>query len=441
MSDIRLEANWLFCGEHDPLLRETGAQFEFHIDDICLTRNEDIWSRTIRDSVLVSAYPLAQWFASSWWRLCWEPMPSFNPSTDWKMAHELGAANHGYVWPRVLFASDGEAITIWSEQSRTKDQSVTYIGGLEGPKSVSIEKFQRAVDHFIRAVLNRLEAVGHSDSDLAQLWELVLEDRANQGIDTVRRLEARLGFDPETCPEETLRRALALQGVTGDAAMSELAPVFGKQDRNECLGDIERLCRATGMTGRFQVEHTGLNTQNTGVAPWQRGVNAARGLRDHIGNISAPIADQILWDLLGLTETQVNKYPEPVCRLAAVARPHTDGSIDFVPRKRHPTARRFELARFLGDHLREASDSTHWLTATDLTTSRQKFQRAFAAELLCPIDSLNSFLDNDYSESAQEDAAEYFKVSNETVASLLINNGYISNTMHFPRVPYSLISA
>ncbi len=67
------------------------------------------------------------------------------------------------------------------------------------------------------------------------------------------------------------------------------------------------------------------------------------------------------------------------------------------------------------------------VSAYPLGTSRQKYQRAFAAEFLCPLSSLQAYLENDYSESAIEDAAEYFKVSSQTVESILENNGLISS--------------
>ena len=101
MAELRFSHDWLSAGADGPVFRDTSAQFAIYLDDTCLTRNEDIWSKTVRDTVLVSTYPLALWFASSWWRLNWEPLlkPGPRPSLDWRMAHELGAANHGFVWP------------------------------------------------------------------------------------------------------------------------------------------------------------------------------------------------------------------------------------------------------------------------------------------------------------------------------------------------------
>lgn len=50
-------------------------------------------------------------------------------------------------------------------------------------------------------------------------------------------------------------------------------------------------------------------------------------------------------------------------------------------------------------------------------------QRAFAAELLCPVGSLVDFLEDDFSDEAREEAAERFEVSPFAVTAVLVNNG------------------
>lgn len=111
------------------------------VDNISLTRNEDAWAATVRDSVFVSAYPLAMWFASSWWRLNHEPAPAQQPGHDWRMVHELGVANHGYVWPRAIFIQDGESVSVWCSASMTPGQSVKYVQGRETPRRIALDGF------------------------------------------------------------------------------------------------------------------------------------------------------------------------------------------------------------------------------------------------------------------------------------------------------------
>ena len=93
-----------------------------------------------------------------------------------------------------------------------------------------------------------------------------------------------------------------------------------------------------------------------------------------------------------------------------------------VLRPKWETGRRFELARLLGDRLAGNADG-RLFPATLAYTYRQKLQRAFAAELLCPFEALEDMLRGDYSAESIEDAAEYFIVSERAVRTLLVNHG------------------
>lgn len=446
MSKINFSCEWLSAGQDEPEVRDTSAQLSIFVDDMCLTQCEDIWSKTVRNSVLVSAYPLATWLASSWWRLMYEPMPTPGvlPSVDWRMSHELGAANHGFVWPQVVFATDGDAMQVWAVPSKPDaQQSVRYLNGLSGPRMVPLSDFESAVDSFIGSVLSRLNALGHTASDLAALWSLIQDDRADTASAQSKRFEAKLGYDPDECPEEVLKQAKAMEQTMGESALSELAPVFGQRNGNVALKEIVELGRVSGLEGTPEISKVRVSDETKKWAPWERAVDAARRVREQIGNVDAPIEDKQLYGLLGLTSSAVEHWQVSATRQrVAVAVPERSGLLKFVPRKKHPDARRFEFARFLGDFISQDSRTDTWLAATDLATSRQKFQRAFAAEFLCPIKSLAEFLDGDFSESAIEDAGAEFGVSGQTVESLLANNGYIAPL--FPAtagLPYRPIAA
>jgi Zn-dependent peptidase ImmA (M78 family) len=97
-------------------------------------------------------------------------------------------------------------------------------------------------------------------------------------------------------------------------------------------------------------------------------------------------------------------------------------------RSNYPTGRRFELARLLGDQLASGHKEPLALVS-GAYTYRQKLQRAFAAELLCPFDALDDFLNGDYSESKQEDAAHHFDVSERVVTRQLVNHGRLDSSI------------
>jgi hypothetical protein len=435
--------DWLAAGSDIPEHAHSTAMLAMHVDNINLMQNQDIWSKSVRDSVLVSAYPLAMWLASSWWRLNWEPLPAHGtrPVVDWRMAHELGAANHGFVWPQVIFASDSEVVQTWSVASNpNRQQSVRYLNGLDKPVSVALIDFQRGIDNFITGVLDRLDAMNCKNTDLFHLWQIIQEDRADPDSEKYRRLEAVMGYDPDGCSQELMAKALKLGDSIGDSAFSELAPVYGNPASQSPLTAIEEIGAASGLIGKPTELRSSKSSPSSGF-PWQRAVAAAGEVRQAIGNENGIIDNNNLFDLLGLCVSDVEQWSPAKRNEVSIGVPETQGKYKFLPRKKHPVARRFEFARFLGDLVLAERMSGQWLTSTDLATSRQKYQKAFAAEFLCPISALQEFLDDDYSESSIEDASQHFQVSLMTVNSLLANNGLIQPSWaNFDgvRVPYQL---
>lgn len=425
MSELKFNVEWQSTGSGALEFRETSAFLSVCAGHTVITRNEDLWSKTLRDSVLVSTYPLAIWLAASWWRLNHEPMPCQGPRlpTDWRMAHELGAANHGYVWPHVAFASDSEVMQVWSAAPQpAKAQSVRYLA--ECAVSMPLAAFQSGVDEFIGAVIRRLSAVGAGETDLAQLWALVQADRQDPAAARLRKIEAALGYDPDECPQGLLDQALDFDRVLGGDALAELAPLYGRFAPEPSLTALDDFLGQPGLLGKPRLPRLPLKSCRA-APPWERAVAAARALHGVLGLGEGKVKDQTLHDLLGLSSSTEAAVQDTGPRLqAAVGVPEGADQIKFVLRRRHPDARRFELSRFIAD-LVQTAGTGQWLASTDLPTSRQKYQRAFAAEFLCPIGELQSFLNGDFSEAAIEDAASQYGVSERTVSSLLANNGLI----------------
>ena len=431
MSELQINVTWMTSTTGESDVRETSALVDIHVDGINLTRNQDVWAQTVRDNVFVSAYPLAMWLASSWWRLNFELLPVRAPDCNWRMAHELGAANHGFVWPRIIFIPDGQAVYVWAATSSTESQSIRYLQGLEVPRVITLNGFRHGIEDFIREVLARLDARGAPGSNLSHLWSIVQQDCADPESSRRRKLEAQLGFDPEQCPDQTLDAALRWESEVGEPALSELAPALAGSGACPDLSLIEQFVSVQGIVGAPVFAHGDIDRLEQG-APWERAIHDARALRRQFGNVSDPVSDRHLQELLGVaSKTQIMQWSAPAGRSpVAVAMPMKGRQLKFVPRRHSPAGRRFELARFLGEHLLCASRDAHWLVSTDLSTFHQKYQRAFAAEFLCPIDSLTSFLSGDFSSYAIEEAAAEFMVGEQTVVGLLLGHGYIHAECH-----------
>jgi hypothetical protein len=104
-------------------------------------------------------------------------------------------------------------------------------------------------------------------------------------------------------------------------------------------------------------------------------------------------------------------------------RTETANELDIYFDGRFSTTRRFAACRLLGDYL-YFSNQERLLPATHAKTARQKFQRAFAQEFLCPNKAL---LEKIQTMTPDEDdiseAARYFDVSPLLVKTTLVNYG------------------
>ncbi|MFP4172064.1 MAG: ImmA/IrrE family metallo-endopeptidase [Candidatus Hydrogenedentota bacterium] len=410
--------------EHDsPEICKTAGSLRIPIGQRSLTRNQDDWSQSVKQTTRVAAYPLAQWFAASWWRLMYEPLPmGGKPSTSWRMAHEMPAAGFGFLWPRIVFAPDGESLQIWSVPTRDEsEQPVRYLTDWCG--TVDLHCFATAVDDFMDLVLNRLEAVDLSESELRDIWKEIEEERADPALKEFRRMEAMLGFDPDEIDSGVVERFVKLRESIGKPASGEIAAACSSEDPIARLEKITEAVEMEGMLGKFSIPAIEEPAEDRGERPpWARGHELARNVREAMGLNGQAITGSQLSAMVELTPEEA--FGENRCRermpLGVAVRDRGD-KVKFVLRKRNPAGRRFELARLICDHLLFGSKD-NWLPATDTKTVRQKWQRAFAAEFLCPIDALTEWLDDDFSEDAVESAAGRFGVSERTVTSQLVNH-------------------
>ena len=448
MSSLSFNVEWVSYPEGDKGPSDATAHLSIVAGSHCLTSNESLLSesRSVQDSIVVSPYPLAEWFAGRWWRLNYEPLPADSNELphDWRMSHEMIAANDGIVWPAVTFATDGDVIQIWADNTETdKCSPVKYLTSTSAPVLVPVDQFQKAVSLFIEDVLEKLSKYETSESDLTGLWGLVQSETADKTLARTRRLEARMGYDSEECPENLLKQAISLEERLGKNVLQELVPAYAKQETDADLKGIEVLIKQKGIVGTPQIDSDAFNGAGSEAAsdnaiPWMRAVEAAKGLRKSLALDGQPITDSQLYDLLGLKESKVGDSVPAGNAKASVAKGEPGGKMNYISRKRHPIAKRFEFSRFIADQAYRADlDRPHWLVETDLFTSRQKFQRAFAAEFLCPIESLVNYTEYDFSDTSIENAADHFSVSDWTIRFHLMNNGYMEPNHPYPRYIHS----
>ena len=432
MPGMSIDLNWLPPFQGSPEIGRTSATIQIRFGIENATRSWDVWSDSVQDGARVSAYPLAVWLASAWWRLRWEPLPSrvrltrnqIPAEANWRMSHELPAAGHGFIWPQLCFASDGESIGVICRQSRAlSNEPVHYLSDFE--LAMPVREFEAGIDSFLDLVLRRLDILG--ETDLHVLWREVVAERADRLQSAARKLEARLGYDPDEAPVSLLERLLNLATEVGTDAADEIAPVCAGSNPASALQQVIDLASRPGIHGKVPVPECAPVPNGT-VPPWQRARQLATFVRESAGLGSGPVDDKTLAEFLRISPDHLNDQPALSASLGLAVRAENGGGLKLHFHKRNRSARRFEAARFIADCL-TAEGSDRWLPVTDAATARQKLQRAFAAEFLCPIDSLRLYLGEEFPPEAFEEAAEHFGISEMAVKSHLANHHLISRTL------------
>jgi len=336
------------------------------------------------------------------------------------MSHEVAGAGRGYLWPLLTFESDGLAIDVTCRPSNPlSDEPVRYLADFR--EAISASAFEQMLDRFVNLVLARLEASDVSQTDLHDLWCELQDERRSPDLADNRRLEARLGFDPGEAPEALMQRLSALCRTAGHGAVDELAPVCAGSQHAEILDKIQEFSELPGVTAHVSMAESLRPEAVASAAPWERGQSLARMARQYLGLDHQPISDKQLADALGVSEIPKPDASTARSLLGLAIRSPGNARVKLLFRKRNVPALRFEAARFLSEQI-SAPQRESWLPATDTRTARQKTQRAFAAEFLCPIGALREFLDRDFSPDSIATAGDYFGVSDLAVKSVLANH-------------------
>ncbi|UYY76806.1 hypothetical protein [Sphingomonas sp. R1] len=423
---------WLQSDDPDPRRAGTLASVVIKVGDMPATRLFDDWSKTVTDRARLPLYSLAEWFAANWWRLhhevAHESLSGF-PPVDWRLSHDLASVGGGYIWPRMRFVWDDLTMQVSARALRNAAwEPVRHLNDI-ATTSLSIAIFDAAVERLINLVLERLRALGVCAEPLATIWSDVIEERNDLEVADWRAWEARLGYDAGEAPEKLMEQIASLFGKAGRAALAEIAPVVEPQ-ADITLDSLMAIANTPGISATLPL--TGFASSERSLyfsgkmTPWDAGRAAARKLRDDHGPATGPMEDRKLLEFLGIGSAGLNRvatsHDLPIGLGVRLER-HERSNLHF--RRRSPEAIRFEAARFVAESM-IASESDHYLPLTDLATARQKFQRAFAAELLAPIEEIIDLVGPARSTDAVEAVGAIYRVSSLAIFNHLENHRRMS---------------
>jgi len=437
--DISLE--WLPYTAGSERDRLFSASIGITAGDTCLTYLDDLIGMTTREHMYGCAWQLAEWFAANWWRLRWESFLQSAPlDVSRAMSHCMVSAGGGFVWPNIIFDGDGDFVNVSVPCKIGPAESYASIRYLSDTNNKSIpipaNTFEQAVDRLLEATLSR--GAGFEDKSLANLWHEVCDERRNPKVSRYRKWEAIAGYDPDEAPPALLK------------GIFEASKRYGRQSSEEVVADarhntgnvfkaIQELPESetvdVSLPDGSIIDSRSVNKASVLQMPWQRGKHAAELARRALGiPADRPVSDKKLAEVLGVSSKILNstKGVQGEVLPFALRKNGTGGTYRLHLKKTFNTSRRFEICRLLGDCLLWGENQLH--PATESGTARQKTQRAFAAEFLCPSDALWDQLGCDISPDNIAKAAKHFNVSEWTINTFLVNNEKLDRDIFSQRV-------
>lgn len=371
------------------------------------------------DKILVSARPLAEWLLASIWRILHEPGPGTGIEKlnhSWRMAHELQAAGGGFFWPNATFFSCGENVEIRASTAFYGQEMIYAERYTEaGSDFVSRKHFKDAVCSFLKAASERNAAI----KTFVNLLNTEFNDKEKKRY---RELEAMLGYDPNGAPNDIINLLVDKIESAGLETVEELA--CGLNPINfDCVQNQLELARERlepvqdAPKGDISVS---LKEKPNLDLPWDYGRECAHMLRTECGvSQDDPLETNTLLDCAGLDMRQFEKIPQTGA-ISACAVENKKVSFSFQT-VFSPAARRFQLARVLGDYL-ALRGNCKYLVVSHASTWQQQMQRNFAAELLAPAHSIKNLLDEKgWTPDNFLEVANRYQVTPRTIGHNLMN--------------------
>jgi len=433
--EIKFRFDWEPApGVRAPELRVTWARLEIWVGDECITQVEDIESRSIRRSVYVPLYPLAEWIAYNWWFLKAHSRPAsligdlgdLHPARGRRAAlvrmrehHNLRAAGDGFLWPNLTIVPEGRHIhLVWYPDDAAKlEGPIRYIRG--GEAWIERESLESSLTLFVQDVVTRLSEHEISETSLQKEWEEL------QGTDLEEAAfslaAARLGLDPYSdalgLQDSIERAAVALEPSLLDDFYDAVNPqrmaagITWVVDSTRRIGDqAPYSTRDNGL--RAEVEHA---LTDATQRPWDLGYGQAARVRSVLGLGTRQRFE--LGDLMSVLLSESHDVG-----LQAIGRTSGGTNLLVLGRPMIPPTQRFAQARALWHFLFGRVSDPFLITPAH--TDRQRVERAFAAELLAPAAGIRDQLDLTEIEFAFDDIepiAEHFEVSSMVIQHQIEN--------------------
>lgn len=384
----------------------TWADLKLGIDDRFFTANEvapgSATERVKRNYVSVSVFPLAEFFAANWWALLNEPFEKKDvPNTDifaFDRRHWIDQHTDGFSYPKLGFFGADSSIRLCAKPTILHSSDIHFTERTRSTNShlqgLPRDVIEAKLFAFVQAVADRLPDNDDRGWLLDQLSRI---DNSRQDVEEAKycRYAGLLGEDPYESGDVLFSVISKTVELLGEEVASEMCATSEVNDVLARASWVHEQSAAICKRSASAAEHSlGLKKELAGhgasVAPWQKGYSSARKLRHVLGIPADQALDadkSVSQHLFDLDEDLIVKAPglEIASGARGVLVNDARGlGLTLEADRRRPA--KFQTAAIFSDFI-FSSEKSLCLT-TRASTDRQKCNRAFAAELLAPVEGI-----------------------------------------------------
>jgi hypothetical protein len=388
MSSLNFEFEWQDpAGARGEELRATWASLSILINGTPITELQDRRGKSVRTSVFLPMYPLAEWIVHNWWFLQSEierPNDTEQSGHCFDRRHNLRWAREGFALPSLRLVTLGEMVDAEWRPIEIPDAGIKFTAA--GHEHLPGNAVEDCLRRFVDAVVMRLDENNLAETPLQQEWAAIQNADAEE--QAFCNAAARLGVDPYAVekPLETdiLQAATTIRPEILDDFFS-LTTARQLPEQTEQLAEaihsiaedsdnVDALSELRNQAPPLIVHHN----------PWAVGYNYASQLRAKLngGRWKSTSLDHLAGHLNIQLDHCLMTNSNPCGFIDALAGPNKCSRPKFLIEKKRPDSRQFAFCRAIFEHL--TSSPGQYSLISRLQLDRQRMSRAFAAEFLAP---------------------------------------------------------
>ena len=193
MNDLSFTFEWQDPGGAEGTNCATWASLSICVGNVPVTQLLDRRSKSVRTSIFLPLFPLAEWIADNWWFLKSEvARPDAKKRHEFNRRHNLRWAREGYALPSLRLVTLGESVEAEWQALEIADAGIWFLNS--GRAVLSLSNFELALIDFVNAVVTRLDDMNLSRTTLHDQWLAI--QSADGEEQEFCHFAARLGLDP-----------------------------------------------------------------------------------------------------------------------------------------------------------------------------------------------------------------------------------------------------